>query len=220
MTDTNIPPTEPAVAAPRKKAADPVAAVAARVNTRTPGSELIPDLTQNKAAVETSYLYWIGALPGLPTEGIDLAGENFPKVTEDVIKDRDGKTVRIPRIGALVRISTDKMKRMRDRLRRTVVRFTNDPGQKEEPGTGQNLGDPYIRPRRGLIITIPTEADLKAREQRGMPARRYVQQKGDEPAARYMFAILCKNQETGERGDSYPDSIEVNGLDWPAPLKD
>jgi len=228
-----IPPTEPS-AAPKKRGPykkrqpsaveDAPAAIATapapRSATRISGADLVPDLNKHRGSVERGYFYWVGVTPSCPVEGVDCAGINFPKVNERLIAGRNGEQQRVPVIGALVRLSERKIRLLRERLPRVVVRFTrDDQGVKEEPGTGQNLGDLHIRPRKGFLITIPTEADLKQREQRGIAARRYVQGPNDEPAARYMFARLCRNQEIGERGDTYPDTLANTGLDWPDELE-
>jgi len=107
---------------------------------------------------------------------------------------------------------------MRDRLRRTVIRFLDDAGQTEEPGTGQNVGDNHVRPRRGQIITIPTDEDIEDRGRRGKPTNAYRPHPNDVPAARYMFAQICDDQDKGSRGEYYPDTLETTGLSWPDEL--
>lgn len=233
MTDDldDIPPTEPSVAvAPKKRgrkanpdtgkpavaptrSAAPMAMAGAK--TKMPGKSLVPDLERHRGSVDRSFWYWIGVTPSCPVEHIDIAGENFPKVNELISKDRTGKQQRIPVIGALVKLTEGKIRKMREKLSRLVIRFRADAGQHDEPGTGENLGDPHIRPRKGFVITIPTDEEIQAKTAAKLPARRYVQQANDEPAARYMFAVLCGDQERGNRGDFYPEPLEVTGLDWP-----
>lgn len=189
----------------------------ANKRAHTPGRDLVPDLSKHRASVESTRFYWVGVTPDCPVRFVDLAGINFPAHNENLIPDpsRPGRKKRQPVVGAIVPMNAEKIDQIRERLARTVIRFTDDKGQKEEPGTGQNLGDLARRPRRGYLITIPREEDVAAREKAGRPTRRYMQQPGDQPAARYMFAKLCTNQTTGNRGDEYPDVLEQTGLDWP-----
>lgn len=210
--DSSIPPTEPQAAkAPARTKASPKAKIA--------GNSLVPDLTRQSAAVAEEHWYWLGLLPECPVKFIDAHGVQFPMVTEDVRRTSDGRTERIPRIGALVKLRRDDILRLRDRLPRTVIRFVDDKGRNVEPGAGQNMGDPIERPRKGYVITIPRDEDVKARQKAGFSTHPYVQGPNDEPAARYMFAVLCANQERGSRGDSTPDTLEKTGLEWPGELE-
>lgn len=212
--DDPIPPTEPV----KKKAAPK--AKAAGAASRIPGTKLVPDLESLRSSIETSYAYWVGVLPSCPVEHIDVAGINFPKLNEDVSRDDvTNSTRRVPRIGAIVRLTADKVKRIEHRLARTVIRFRPEPDQKNEPGTGENVSKmPHQRGRKGFLITIPTEEELRLRAERGLAARRYQQQPGDEPASRYMFAVLCENQAKPQQGMEYPEPLEVTGLEWPGDL--
>ena len=110
--------------------------------THIGGSDLVPDLDAHKAqsGVARSYKYWVGVTPSCPREHIDLAGINFPKVNENLVTDpmRTGNKRRVPVIGAIVDIDEHRVQRMRDKLKRTVIRFLDDGGQTEEPGTGRS----------------------------------------------------------------------------------
>ena len=184
---------------------------------RTPGDALVPDLSKFARGIEKEYFYWVGVLPSCPVEYIDLAGINFPKINENIIpaSDRTGGTQRVPVIGSITLLTEKRLELMREVLPRTVIRFFEAPGVQEEPGTGQNLGDLHVRPRKGHRITIPTDKEIEIRRKQGRPARLYVPGPHDEPAARYMFAQLCKDQEHPERGDHYPDTLDITGLEWP-----
>jgi hypothetical protein len=188
--------------------------------TRVGGAALVPDLDSkaSSAGVSTQYRYWVGVTPDCPRESIDLAGINFPKVNARLTPDpmRTNVKQRVPVIGAIVYLTEDKIRKMLDVLPRTVIRFTDDNGQNEEPGTGKNIGDNHARPRKGHIITIPTDEDIKQRRAAGKSARSYVPDpKRDVPAARFMFAQLCADQANGSRGEVYPDTLENTGLEWP-----
>ena len=219
----DIPPTEPQVKTLNAGAAtiDPPIQAA----TKIPGASLVPDFGGETAGTSTEYLYWVGIIPSCPVEGIDLAGISFPKLNERIIQDpgRPGDSRRVPVIGGLARLTEEKVRVMRDRLPLTVVRFTDgaeSKGIQEEPGTGQNLGDLHMRPRKGHLIRIPTEEHVKARRASGKATRRYVRKKGDEPAARYMFAVLCADQDNPARGEYYPDVLENTGLEWPGKIEE
>lgn len=195
-----------------------------RAKTMVKGSDLVPDFdSEGMAGVRTEYRYWVGVTPSCPVGSIDLAGINFPKINEKIIPSlhRDGTKSRVPVIGALVFLTEAKFRLMKDRLPRTVIRFTGkDEGVKEEPGTGQNLGDAHRQPRKGHLITIPTAEDVASAKKRGRPTREYIPHKDDVPAARFMFAQICADQEKGSRGDVYPDPLEVTGLEWPDEIEE
>lgn len=184
--------------------------------TKFDGRDLVPVRTA-VAAASRRYWYWIGVTPSCPRESLDCAGLNFPKVNENIIDDpmRTEKKQRVAVIGALVQLTEDKIRLMRERLPRMVMRLTNDAGAKEEPGTGQNLGDNHQRPQRGHPIRIPTDAEIEQRKKEGKPTNAYVPSPNDVPAARFMFAKLCDDQVRGNRGDVYPDCLETTGLVWP-----
>lgn len=191
--------------------------------TAIAGKDLTADIAVRTQASGLSrrYRYWVGITSSCPVEWIDLAGINFPKINEKIVPDplRTGKKRRSPVAGALVWLTEDKIRLMRERLPRTVIRFLDDKGVQEEPGTGENIGDVAQRPRRGQVITIPTEEDLADRRKRGKPARVYVPDPTrDVPASRFMFAHLCEDQDRPERGDHYPDTLETTGLEWPDEL--
>ena len=227
----DVPPTEPvAVASPKKKgkkkaqrkAPKKVATVpAVPTGTVISGKDLAPDLTGDIPGSLTEYFYWVGVIPACPVEHIDVAGINFPKVNELILPDpgRTGKTQRAPVIGALARLTEGRVKRLLARIPRTIMRFTSDKGTQEEPGTGQNLGDLHIQPRKGFLITVPTAEDVDMARAAGRATNHYVRQAHDEPAARYMFAVLCEDQEKPSRGSYYPECLETAGLNWPDKLE-
>jgi len=191
--------------------------------TRFSGESLMPNIGEHRhnAGVTKEFRYWVGVMPSCPVESLDLAGINFPKVNEKLIADplRTHKKKRKPVVGALVWLTETKIRAMIERLPRTIIRFTDDPGQHEEPGTGQNIGDVAVRPRKGHVVTIPTAKDVAARRAKNKAVNTYTPRDGDEPAGRYMFAVLCEDQDNPERGDYYPDPIETTGIEWPDNLE-
>ena len=192
------------------------------VKTKFDGSRLVPDIqgARQRGGVAKTYKYWVGVTPSCPVQGIDLAGINFPKLNELLIQDPMGGPMkrRVPVIGALANINEHQVRRLMDALSRTVIRFTDNPGQKDEPGTGQNVGDLHQQPRKGHLITIPSPAEVAERAAAGKPTREYSPGPNDVPAARYIFAQLCADQERGSRGDFYPETLETAGFDWPEEL--
>lgn len=197
------------------------AAVAQPKNRVVGGESLVPRIDPGSVAVQRECLYWVGALPSLPTEHVDLCGVNFPKVNELLVPDpmRSDRKIRVPVIGAIARISVAKLRAIQERLQRTVVRFYDDARPvKDEPGTGENIGDVHQRPRRGQVITIPRAADIEAAEKAGRAARRYTPDPRDVPIAKFLFMELCENQETGNRRDTYPDPLAETGLEFPAEI--
>lgn len=184
-----------------------------------PGALLTPDL----ADLETirgsrTAFYWTGCLPGCPVEAVDIAGVHFPKVQLEMAKipGSSQKQARIPAFGALQAVSEHQIHLLRELIPRTVVRFHE--AQREEAGTGTNTGDDYVRPRRGFVLRAQTEAELKIRRDAGRIARAYRRQPGDEPIARYLYAVLCTDQSRPRRGTDYPDTLDVTGIAtlWPA----
>lgn len=215
MSSSEIPPTEPLSTIGRAKKPKPEKPPRKKLS----GSAFSVDLEQHKAVMSREYWYWIGTLPSCPTEGAYAGGECFPKMEEVVLKDGAGGSRRVPVIGALVKWDEDKIHLIRDRLQRTVVRFT-DHGQKkaaEATGTVSDaMGDNGMNLRRkGFLITIPTAEEAQKRRDSGIPAIPYSRQALDEPLARYVFAQLCEDQERPGRGEFYPEPLEVTGLEWP-----
>lgn len=219
--DNLPPPKNPDAGKPAKVA--PARRKSSKAKTKFAGKDLTADISARSAQGGTSkrYRYWVGVSPSCPVEGIDCAGINFPKVNANLIPDplRTGRKKRQPVIGAIVWLDEDRIRKMREKLPRTILRFTSDAGEATEPGTGENIGDVARRPRRGQLITIPTDEEIADRKKRGKPTRAYTPNPArDVPASRFMFAVLCEDQENGERGESYPDPLEVTGLVWPDEL--
>ena len=217
--------TNPSIHASNPDSGKPIKTKATVVasKTRIDGSKLVPTVVPGAEArgLTNSYKYWVGVTPSCPVEWVNLCGINFPKVNELIVADpmRTSTKKRVPVIGSILQLTEDQNRAMRERLPRTVIRIYNDGGQIQEPGTGQNIGDNHVRPQRGNLITIPTNAEIDDRKKRNKPLNTYTPSKNDVPAARYMFAVLCEDQERGSRSDFYPDVLEVTGLEWPDEIK-
>lgn len=209
-----------------KTSAKPVAKAAvqparASEGSRIAGASLVPDLdpSSNPGAIQ-QFRYWVGVTQSCPVALIDVAGICFPKLEMEIIDDPMGGAQKKSRpvIGAIVFLTHEKITMLAERLQRTVIRFHEagpDDGQHEE-GTGENFRDPHRRPRRGQLITIPSQQEVQARKDAGRATQQYVPGPNDVPAARFMFAHLCEDQTRGSRGESYPETLETAGLYWPS----
>lgn len=206
-----------------------------RQKQMTKGADLLPDASLLQAVSEREYFYWVGVLPACPIESLAIGGIRFPKVQAQVRKDAaSGKGQHYPYIGAITRLTRARLKKIEERMRWSVIRFTSAP-HPEEPRAGTTMED-NRRPskaelaalkeagepiplghyrRKGYPIRIPTpeEIQLAADNNRGLP--RYVAGEHDEPAARYVFMQLCENQDRPQPGEVYPDAVEVTGIEWP-----
>lgn len=229
MTDDtldSIPPTEP-VKLPIRKEAPPAKK---KPQTRKmpekratlDASSFVPDLDARSPSINEEYCYWIGALPSCPSEHIDLCGIHFPKVTEWVTKARDGgPSQRIPKIGQVVRLNKAQILKLQDRLSRTIIRFRSAKPANFDNGVGSTFqGVEGALRRKGSPVTIPTKQELEARVAAGLPARSYTRQAFDEPAADYLFAQLCDDQDSGSRGEAYPEPLSATGIVWPGELQE
>lgn len=215
----SVPPTEPVESPQVASTATATAAMPAPKRVAR-GADLVPDLSKHKAGISTSYWYWIGGLPGLPVENVAIGGETFPKMEERVIVTGT-ETHRSGVIGALVRLTPEKVKRIREALPRTIIRFTEAKGVFAR-GTGERvdvvMGEPTRR--KGFPITIRPEAECIERAKNNFGVDAYEARPHDEPAADYLFAALCVDQSRPTRGEYYPDPLSTTGLEWPGSLKD
>jgi len=210
----DVPPTEPKNVA----ATATTAMIEPDRAPRVAGSRLVPDLDKNRASILTRYYFWLGVTPNCPTDGIDVCGVGFPKLTETV-QVAGQTTRRIPVVGHIVQLGEAEIRRLSERLPRTVIRMYADKTRQElldEAGVGLSVADSFTRKRRGQVLTIPREQDIKTIEAAGRPAHRYEQGPLDQPAARYMFAVLC-DQQNPRAGATYPETLEKAGLPWPFP---
>lgn len=210
---SDIPPTEPSASSATATAPKP-----SRSKPSTPGASLVPKLDEMKSGVVERRAYWVGALPSCPLRSLDLHGVDFPIATENVRPNPNGgMTIRIPVVGRIARLSADDLDRLRARLPRTVIRFL-DPPAKATNGLGVgasvdgSVGGDQSPQRRGKPVTIPTAEDIAFRRQNKLPLNQYEPHEWDEPAARYVFAVLCEDQKNPQCGGVYPEPLEVTGL--------
>lgn len=222
-----IPPTEPKTDAKPSKAAQstkrPTVSSASATavadmptkRTRIQGKSMVPKALPDGA--EKSFKYWLGCTARCPVQNVTVAGIGFPMLNENV-KVVDGRTHRYPVIGTIASLTESDIRRVSERLSRVVVRWTG--GQDDPKGIANSVEAVFQQRRHGQLITIPTEAEIAERKKAGLPTNRYVPMPGDEPAARYLFALLCDDQVHGNRGEVYPPPLEETGLEWPGELKE
>jgi hypothetical protein len=183
------------------------------------GADLLADLdSQPGLGVTTEYAFWMGVVPSCPVAQINAGGLNFPKMNERLIDspNRTGEKLRVPEIGGLNKhVNIQHIERLKELIPRLVLRFKDDPVEAEEPGSGENIGHVHQRPRRGYVVTIPTEEEIAKAKEAGANLPRYVRQPLDEPAAKYMFLKLCADQEMPQREAIYPPTLDVTGIEWP-----
>ena len=181
----------------------------------TAGASLVPDLKKLTKGVIGKHWYWIGALPGCPREHLDIGSTNFPKMTEDVRRDSRGQTHRRPQIGSIRQLTQVQLQRIQDDLPQCVIRFDTDGPNPGGPGDGLEVLDKDRR--KGEPMRIPTDKQVEEAKKRDRFVDSYSASVLDEPAARYVFAQLCENQERPQRSDFFPEPLEVTGLEWPGP---
>ena len=199
---------------------------AAPAATKSRGVDLVGPLGRNDPSLGREYKYWVGVFPACPVEALYCAGICFPKVTEKVLRGqrhRTGATERVPQVGGIVPLTADKIRLLRERLPRLVVRF-NAPRVRDEPMSGALLEDATDQERTkhkrpGRPIRIPTDEEMQQARANRLSVRPYVRGANDEPAARFMFAQLCEDQDNPKPGTIYPESLEATGLSWPDPLE-
>lgn len=191
---------------------------AAKAPKTTAGGKLVPDLAKHTKGIIGKHWYWIGALPGCPREHLDVGSTDFPKMTENVRRDKRGKTHRRGQLGSVRQLTLVQLQRIEDDLPNCVIRFD---GEMESPGgPGDGLEALDNERRKGRAVRIPTDAAIKKAIDDGRPLRPFSPEATDEPAARYVFAKYCEDQDKPQRSDFYPPSLEDSGLEWPKGTKD
>jgi len=180
-------------------------------------SEFTPDFDNipgDFTAVE--FPFWLGVTADCPRHSIDVAGLHFPAANERIVKNETtGKQVRVPEHGTLnFTVTRQHVEALRRDLKRFVVRFRDHPAVTND-GTGENIGDPVERARRGKLIKIPTQEQIDASVKSGGRAfKPYIKQPGDRPAADYMYFIHVPDRVRGRE----IRTISETGIVWPEEL--
>lgn len=213
--EPNIPPTgQP------KPPASPNPKQPRKNTTRISGDEFTAQLSEGPT-VEVTRWYWVGVIAECPTPSLDFAGVNFPKMNELIMQDSQGIQTRIPVIGSLVKLYRSQVELLRDKIKHAVIRFKEpfDP-QKWDRSIRRDIANCGEPPRKGEKVTIPTDAELKEREKNGFVMVHYEREPFDEPAAKFVFAQLCDDQQRGNRGSNYPKPLSETGLVWPETVEE
>ena len=116
---------------------------------------------------------------------------------------QSGRSLRRPVIGKIHRLGEEQIRAIIEELPRLMVRPL--PGQVGEV--------------KGHGVRIPTDDQIKQARMLGRPMPGYVAQDGDLPAARFMYAVLCPDQDNPTRGLHYPPSLEEIGIEWPEEME-
>lgn len=185
-------------------------------NQKLLGKDLMVDLDNYGEAIVVEMAFWMGVLPQFPTPYINCVGLTFPKLNELLIPDPSDTTrmQRVPVIGALhSSITAEIISRLKLVLPRLVIRFTEPPNE-DKPKKSQTVAEvSTLQPRKGFLITIPSDKDIEMSTKGGARVKRYSRQKWDEPALPYMFMQPCVDQENPQRGGVYPLTLDVTGID-------
>ena len=185
--------------------------------TKLAGSDFLP--TPQQTATVSRYRYWVGVTPDCPVENLTIGGISWPKINERLIADprRTGEKRRLPVIGAIVWIDKQRMQVIKRDTPLTVMRLML-PSQSASRHM-ETISDNVERPPSGHVITIPSPQDIEDAHREGRAINHYHHDaEKDVPAARYMFAQLCEDQENPQRGEYYPDTLEKTGFEWPEEL--
>jgi hypothetical protein len=180
-------------------------------SNRVEAAALLPDFDNLPGDLQATYeAFHLGLTHDCPLGQIDVAGLHFPGYNEVIETNNAGQQVRTPGTGTVNRVVTRQhFDALVEVLPRLVIRFTSP--RTDEPGTGQNVGDPVSR-RKGYLIKIPDERMIAGATAHGRQLKPYVKQEGDEPAAKFMFFLHAPDGLRHQRFVSIAD----NGLDWPS----
>jgi len=194
---------------------------------RVAGSALAPQFAETSRGYNAETYFWVGCNRQCPTESVDVAGINFPKVTEKLqrVPGQPGKFTRVPRIGSIVALTKQQVLRLIADLPRKIVHVVPDEAAEAAAAAAEAAdlaggrikrpkGDDVERPRRGFVRTIPSEAEQKVQQERGR-FRPFVHKEGDRPAAEFLFCVPCENQVEPLPGLAYPSTLSVTGIEVP-----
>lgn len=182
-------------------------------------SDLVPNTT-TAAAVDSKLFFWVGLMLTAPLQQVTVGGVAFSKGTETLLPPDPGDTKRrrAPVHGSIVKLDKRGFERLADRVSRTVVRV-QEVGRKNEPGTGENTGQPHERALKATPIQIPTDEEVRIAQEKGRVPRLYTPHAGDVPIANLLYVEACANQQPGvmqgKIGSTMPPPLSETGLVWP-----
>lgn len=172
-----------------------------------PASSLIPNLEIGSATA--SYWYWVGLSDDCPLQIAHVGGVALCKMTEIIRQpssDWAAPTERIKHPGQIVRMSRAQVELFAERLSRTIVRVLHAEPSK---GEGEDTGDRPVR--HAVKVQIPSEAELAEKRAQRRTVRGFVPREGDQPLAKYAYAVLIDERRPRPRGqhDVAPTIAEV-----------
>lgn len=166
------------------------------------GDSLCPDLTPTPA--QKQYWYWLGLRPECPTDQLSVGGIGLLKRSEVVVRDGH-KQVRVPKRGAIMRLSMDQLERFRDRLSRTILR----------PLRPRESSETWLH----STILIPNEEERQRYfRARGRHLKPFRPQVGDIALASLCYAKLLNSRDASPMSwDALvPEPLSVTGLELPS----
>lgn len=173
------------------------------------GDDLAPNFEEYHGSTSRWLRFWVGLLPHCPQHVIRVAGITFKHRGGSWKEDRfDPSGERFETWdGTLVVMNKEKFEIFKERVPRTVVRIT------EKKMITNVAGDEIVPPPRVEIITIPTDEQIKAREEAGFPITPY----DWDPDKDHAFCDLayCIHFEEGDPDRALPGSMRDTGLKWP-----
>lgn len=163
---------------------------------------------------------WLGVVPECPVEFVTIGGIGFSKQSAQLISVPGSPMKRpLAKVGVVSWRTKDDFERISNKLRHTVIRFksTGPDDSRSRHRTLDDLGT--IKPREGMLITIPTAEEIRIAIENGTPINPYTPSAMDEPIAKYLFLHVCEDQTNPtRRADFYPPTLDETGLRWPSSL--
>jgi len=185
--------------------------------TKIEGADLAADLSKFSKGIESEYFYWVGLVEECPVDVVYCAGVAFPKRTNRVVPELEvpNNYIHEKQAGFVVRMTEHKIRLLRERLPRTLIRVI----EREIDTSGYDTETKKVKKRTGKVITIQTDEQIEERIKNNLPAQRYIKDPRDVPAAEFMFAVPCENQDNPRAGIEYPPVLSKAGLTWPEEIE-
>tara|TARA_R110002072_G_scaffold100429_3_gene221179 strand:+ start:81337 stop:82029 length:693 start_codon:yes stop_codon:yes gene_type:complete len=167
------------------------------------------------APSEVARWYWVGARLDAPRSSIDVAGVTFNKITETIHAVEGQSQQRVKHPGTCVRLTENKLEVLAERLSRMVIRGTAPSGAATERGAGDVLDEQPANRTPKIILSIPTEEQLKAVSASGRPRyRKFIARPNDRPLAEVLYCVPCPEGKNRPRGidDDLPPPLSETGI--------
>jgi len=181
------------------------------------GADLAPKLEASPQ--EECFPYWCGSLPESPYEGIDIAGINFPKISETLIRRPSTGPAGVDRIrhtGQIYYLSRAQLDLLCQKLPLAVFRFTHRKPDAPKPSR-ENVPGVQPAPTSSSHIAIllkkpdPDLADNDVRKH----ATAYVPKVGDRSVCDFIYCVPALNGMRSQ-DERPPACITETGIRYPA----